>query len=54
MNWDAISAIGEATGAIAVLLTLVYLSIQVRHNTKIASADLSSRGQASFSRYREM
>ena len=54
MNWDAISAIGEATGAIAVLLTLIYLSIQVRHNTKIASADLSSRGQASFSRYREM
>lgn len=38
MNWDAIGAIGEITGAIAVVLTLVYLASQVRH-AKNAAAD---------------
>ena len=33
MNWDAIGAIGELVGALAVVLTLVYLSIQLRQNT---------------------
>ena len=31
MNWEAISAIGEWIGAIAVIATLIYLAIQVRH-----------------------
>lgn len=34
MNWEAISATGEVVGATAVILTLIYLSIQVRQNTK--------------------
>ena len=34
MNWDAIGAIGEVTGAITVVITLIYLSIQVRQNTR--------------------
>ena len=34
MNWDAIGAIGELIGALAVVLTLVYLSIQLRQNTR--------------------
>jgi len=33
MNWDAIGAIGEIVGAVAVIVTLVYLAIQVRQNT---------------------
>ena len=33
MNWEAIGAIGEITGALAVVVTLVYLSFQLRHNT---------------------
>ena len=33
MNWDAIGAIGEILGAIAVLITLVYLTTQIRQNT---------------------
>ena len=33
MNWEAIGAIGEVVGAIAVIVTLVYLSIQIRSNT---------------------
>lgn len=34
MNWDAIGAIGELIGAAAVVATLIYLSIQLRQNTK--------------------
>ena len=30
MNWDAIGAVGEIIGAVAVVLTLIYLTIQVR------------------------
>ena len=33
MNWDAIGAMGEILGAVAVLVTLVYLAIQIRLNT---------------------
>ena len=34
MNWDAISAVGEILGAIAVLVTLIYLAKQIRQNTQ--------------------
>jgi len=34
MNWDAIGAVGEVGGAIAVVITLVYLSRQLNENTK--------------------
>lgn len=33
MNWEAIGAIGEIVGAIAVLVTLIYLAMQIRQNT---------------------
>ena len=35
MNWEAIAAIGQALGSIAVLVTLFYLSIQIRQNTRL-------------------
>lgn len=34
MSWNAIGAIGETPGAIAVLVTLIYLSVQLRQDTK--------------------
>ena len=34
MNWDAIGAIGEIVGAIAVVVSLAYLAVQIRQNTK--------------------
>lgn len=34
MNWDAIGAQGELVGAAAVVLTLIYLSVQLRQNTR--------------------
>ena len=30
MNWDAIGAIGELVGSLAVLITLIYVAVQVR------------------------
>jgi hypothetical protein len=33
MNWDALGAIAELLGAIAVVATLAYLSVQLRQNT---------------------
>lgn len=38
MNWETMSAIGEITGALAVVLTLGYFGIQVRA-AKEAAAD---------------
>ncbi len=34
MNWDAIGSIGEIVGAIATVATLLYLSLQIRANTR--------------------
>jgi pullulanase/glycogen debranching enzyme len=34
LNWDAFGAIAELLGAIATLVMLVYLAIQLRQNTK--------------------
>jgi hypothetical protein len=39
MNWDAVGAIGELVSAFAVLATLLYLSIQIRQNSKMMKAN---------------
>jgi len=33
MNWEAISAIAEVVGGIAVVVSLIYLAVQIRGNT---------------------
>ena len=38
MNWEAIGAIGEIIGALAVFLTLAYLAVQIRQNTNAVRA----------------
>ena len=35
MNWEAIGAVGEILGAIAVIGTLIYLAVQVRHSKEL-------------------
>ena len=39
MNWDAIGAIGELISAAAVLVTLIYLAVQVRQARKMQLAE---------------
>ena len=55
MNWEAISAVGELIGALAVLVTLIYLATQLRQNTDqakqanmIAQADISAQVRARY------
>jgi len=36
MNWDAISAVAEVTGVIAILITLIYLARQIRQSNREA------------------
>ncbi len=44
MNWNAIGAIGETIGALAVFLTLAYLVLQIRQNTKAIQASAVDSG----------
>ena len=37
MNWDAIGALGEIVGAMAVVATLLYLSREIRQNVRSVS-----------------
>jgi hypothetical protein len=39
LNWDAIGAIGEVLGAVAVVVTLIYLAVQLRQNTVATLGD---------------
>ena len=34
MNWEAIGAVGEVVGAVAVIASIVYLARQIRQNTQ--------------------
>ena len=42
MNWDAIGAIGELVGAMAVVMTLAYLAIQIKQGTRATRAQTRS------------
>ena len=39
MDWDAIGAVGEVVGALAVVLTLIYFSRQIRSMQASATAE---------------
>ncbi len=34
MNWEAVGAVGELVGAVGVIVTVAYLALQVRQNTR--------------------
>ena len=40
MNWDAIGAIAEVVGVIAVIGSVVYVGLQIKQNTTIARANI--------------
>ena len=51
MNWEALGAIAELLGAVSVLLTLIYLAIQVRENSKIQTIALEMNFMINASEY---
>ena len=42
MNWDAIGAVGEVVGAAAVVVSIVYLAVQIRQNTSSTRSAVES------------
>ncbi len=40
MSWDALAAIAEALGAVAVLASLIYLATQIRQNTQMIKSSI--------------
>ncbi len=53
MNWEAIGAIGESLSAIAVLVTLGYLAVQIRQNTRATKASASNSAMRDVSHVTE-
>jgi len=49
MNWDAIGAVGEIFGALAVFVSLVYLAVQTRNNTRALRSSAFHQVRESFS-----
>jgi len=44
VNWEAIGAVGEIIGALAVVASLAYLAVQIRQNTRqVTEQNLSNR-----------
>ena len=53
MDWSAIGAIGEIIGAFAVLITLIYLAVQIRQNTheiRAARVESTLKDQSSYNK----
>ena len=51
MNWEAITAVAELLGVIAVVISLVYVAHEVRSNTRAMQASAgfdSAQGMASL------
>ena len=40
MNWEALGALAEILGAIAVITTLGYLAVQIRKNTRLTTTSI--------------
>ena len=49
MNWDAIAAIGTFIGAIAVIVSLIYLAVQTKQNTRAMRSASFHQVRESFS-----
>lgn len=54
MNWEAIGAIGEIGGALGVIVTLAYLAVQLRQNTKASRLAAIQAASENSSRFSEM
>ena len=53
MNWEMIAAIGEIIGAIGVVVSIVYLSIQIKANTRATRASASYEAAHSWAQTNE-
>jgi hypothetical protein len=49
VNWEAIGAVAEMIGSLAVLATLVYLAFQIRQASRIAKSTSTNQARAGVS-----
>ena len=54
MNWDAVGAVAEIAGAFGVILTLIYLTIQLRQNTKASQVTAVQNSVENSARFSEL
>ena len=55
MNWEAIGAVGEIVGAIAVIATLIYLAVQIKESAQASrSAAVTDATTPMLSFYQEL
>lgn len=50
MNWDAVAAVAEAIGTLAVLVSLIYLAVQIRQGTQQFARGVEANQLAAFER----
>ena len=48
MNWDAISAISQLIGSLAVVLSVLYLAVQVHQSTRVAKLAMQDAAAAAL------
>jgi hypothetical protein len=54
MNWDAISTIAEIVGAGGVILSLLFLGLETRKNTKTARASLTNNALTDMATFNDL
>lgn len=54
MNWDAVIALAEIAGVIAVIASIVYVGVQIKQNTAIARATIVHETSVFYSRFYEL
>jgi hypothetical protein len=50
MNWEAVGALAEAIGVIAIFVSLIYVAVQIRQNTQQISRTIEADRLAAFER----
>jgi hypothetical protein len=50
MNWDAVAAVAEAVGTLAVLVSLIYVALQIRQSTQQFARSVEANQLAAFER----
>ncbi len=51
MSWDALGAIAEVIGTVAVVVSVIYLAVQVRENTKFSAQEAVATAIDAFNEF---
>ena len=54
MNWEALGASGEIVGAFGVIVTLIYLALQIRQNTRASRVSAVQESMENSARFSEL